>query len=43
MQRYLNCQREAAVNKGYLLPEDVDLVKPIAQPGDFISDRTAAR
>jgi hypothetical protein len=28
---------------GYLLPEDADRVKPIAQAGDFVSDGVGAR
>ncbi len=41
--RQFEAAKEASVKEGYLLPEDVDLVKPIARPGDFTSDGAVVR
>ena len=36
--RQFTAAKQASIEAGYLLPEDADRVKPIAQPGDFRSD-----
>jgi hypothetical protein len=35
--------KAASMKEGYLLPEDADLVQPIARPGDFTSDGAGTR
>jgi hypothetical protein len=41
--RQFAAAKQASIKEGYLLPEDADRVKPIAQPGDFVSDGGGAR
>jgi hypothetical protein len=36
--RQFAAAKAASIKEGYLLAEDADLVKPIAEPGDFLSD-----
>jgi len=38
--RQFAAARDTSIKEGYLLPEDAERVKPIAQPGDFVSDIT---
>ena len=40
--RQFAAAKEASIRDGYLLAEDAERVKPIAQPGDFIGDGTGA-